>query len=176
MVNAAVIVDPLSGKIIATGIDQTFVRLPTNETISNCVNVSGQSAATLSFQPGGNSLGNIPDISKMLPTDVSRVSCFHLWQWTEARPNNPKEKCQGNFSWHPLRHATLVSIENAAARDRKLFPCLESQKNHPLQNGGVNDCSDNPTKRLKIQLSEVSIFNTFFSVNVIFFLQILVAF
>ncbi|KAI0513654.1 hypothetical protein KFK09_009684 [Dendrobium nobile] len=156
VVNAAVIVDPLGGKIIASGNDQTLFRLPTNETISNCINGSEQSATTFSFQHGGDSLGNIPEDSKskLLPCDFSRVSCMYPWRWTEPRSDNGKEKCDGNFSWHPLRHATLVSIENAAARDRQLFPCLEYQNNLPLRNG-VCDCSENnPIKRQKIQLSE----------------------
>ncbi|KAL0920246.1 hypothetical protein M5K25_009367 [Dendrobium thyrsiflorum] len=132
VVNAAVIVDPLGGKIIA-------------------------SATTFSFQHGGDSLGNIPEDSKskLLPCDFSRVSCMYPWRWTEPRSDNGKEKCDGNFSWHPLRHATLVSIENAAARDRQLFPCLEYQNDLPLRNGGVCDCSENnPIKRQKIQFSE----------------------
>ncbi|XP_028553006.1 tRNA-specific adenosine deaminase TAD3 isoform X3 [Dendrobium catenatum] len=106
---------------------------------------------------GGDSLENIPEDSKskLLPCDSSRVSCMYPWRWTETRSDNGKEKCDGNFSWHPLRHATLVSIENAAARDRQLFPCLDYQNNLPLRNGGVCDCSENnPIKRQKIQLSE----------------------
>ncbi|XP_020592632.1 probable inactive tRNA-specific adenosine deaminase-like protein 3, partial [Phalaenopsis equestris] len=156
VVNAAVIVDPLAGEIIATGNDQTFSGLPTIDTISNYVNGSEQLSSTSSFHPSGNSFGSIPDDSKskLLPCGLNSVSCIYPWRWGEVRPDNQKEKSQGNFSSHPLRHATMVSIENAAARDRQLFPCLESQKDLPLQNGGACDCSDkHPSKRQKI-LSE----------------------
>ncbi|KAK8955900.1 hypothetical protein KSP40_PGU007541 [Platanthera guangdongensis] len=150
VVNAAIIVDPVDGKVIASATDQTFSTFPTNETISNNINGSEQSAATSGKNLKGSEL-------KLLPCDFSRVSCLYPWRWTEPRPVNQNgyEKCQGNFSWHPLKHATLIAIENAAARDRQLYPCLESQKDQFIADGSVHDWSDNnPIKRQKIKLSE----------------------
>lgn len=150
VVNAAIIVDPVGGKVIASATDQTFSTFLTNETISSNVNGGEQSATTSGKDLKDSEL-------KLLPCDFSRVSCLYPWRWTKTRPANQHgyEKCQGNFSWHPLKHATLIAIENAAARDRWLYPCLESQKDQFLADGSVHDCSDSsPIKRQKIELSE----------------------
>ncbi|KAL4582021.1 hypothetical protein LXL04_006560 [Taraxacum kok-saghyz] len=42
------------------------------------------------------------------------VSCLNPWQWC----NENSSSC----SWHPLRHAAIVAIENSSERDRRLFP------------------------------------------------------
>jgi tRNA-specific adenosine deaminase 3 len=61
--------------------------------------------------------------------------------------------CQDDFLWHPMRHAAVVAIENAAERDRMLFP---SSTTEPKLNCYVANCSDDePAKRLKI-VTEVS--------------------
>jgi tRNA-specific adenosine deaminase 3 len=61
---------------------------------------------------------------------------------------------QDGFLWHPLRHAAVVAIENAAVRDRMLFPTSTIE---PELNGDVENCSDDePAKRLKI-VTEVSL-------------------
>ncbi|XP_010252376.1 PREDICTED: probable inactive tRNA-specific adenosine deaminase-like protein 3 isoform X2 [Nelumbo nucifera] len=71
-------------------------------------------------------------------------------QWKEKHQYAGK-----NYAWHPLRHAALVAIENAAARDRHLFPGLGNsglsiQVDHMQSSSIIN-----PAKRQKIP-SEVA--------------------
>lgn len=85
------------------------------------------------------------------------VACLNPRGWIEQRPYDQRlVNCGSNFSWHPLRHATLVAIENAAARDRKLFPNIASLVNNRDLNGGLeNDSNNGPAKRLKTEKLEV---------------------
>ncbi|KAI3874978.1 hypothetical protein MKW98_019551 [Papaver atlanticum] len=58
----------------------------------------------------------------------SGVACLYPWNWTEQN-----FVAAGNIdcSWHPLRHAALVAIEQASSRDKRLYPagseCFEDQ-------------------------------------------------
>ncbi|KAI3892602.1 hypothetical protein MKW92_037020 [Papaver armeniacum] len=47
------------------------------------------------------------------------VSCLYPWNWTEQN-----SAAAGNIdcSWHPLRHAALVAIEQASSWDKRLYP------------------------------------------------------
>jgi tRNA-specific adenosine deaminase 3 len=77
------------------------------------------------------------------------VSCINPFGWMKQRSIEQKSlPSQDGFLWHPLRHAAVVAIENAAERDRKLFPTSTIE---PKLNGDVENCSDDePAKRLKI--------------------------
>lgn len=47
------------------------------------------------------------------------ISCINPWGWMKKRTCEQKPlPCDGCFAWHPLRHAPMVAIENAAERDR----------------------------------------------------------
>jgi tRNA-specific adenosine deaminase 3 len=54
---------------------------------------------------------------------------------------------KGCFAWHPLRHAAMVAIENAAERDRMMFPSSTSITK-PDSNGNLENYNE-PAKRLK---------------------------
>ncbi|PKA58692.1 hypothetical protein AXF42_Ash008979 [Apostasia shenzhenica] len=143
-VNAAVIVDPSNKLIIASANDQTF-STPKNATFPICNNCCQKSVAT------SDKIAEI-SASNLLTNDISLVSCLYPWRWSESRPNgeNSQVKCEGLFSWHPLRHAVLVAIEYASERDKQLFPCLEPQKDHSISNICLSEYSNHiPAKRQK---------------------------
>nr|CAD1839807.1 unnamed protein product [Ananas comosus var. bracteatus] len=130
VVNAAVIVDSLSSEIIAKATDQTGVP-PTSllKICSNHLTVAGEahSASSMAEENG---------LAKQ------EVLC---------PPRNWLSHCT-----HSLKeHATLVAIENAAARDRKLFPNLGSLVSNRDLNGGLeNDSNNGPAKRQKTEKLE----------------------
>ncbi|KAG0485633.1 hypothetical protein HPP92_009712 [Vanilla planifolia] len=150
VVNAAVIIDPSNEQIVATANDQTFNGFATFE----------QSSSTV-FHPETikNHLGNSAECSelKFLQHDLSSVSCLYPWHWIKQQLdcNNSEEKCEQSSLCHPLRHAVLVAIENASARDRQLYPWVESQKNlSPLSDYICRSLESLPSKRQKTQTSE----------------------
>ncbi|KAI3761986.1 hypothetical protein L1987_52409 [Smallanthus sonchifolius] len=97
MVNAAVIVDPSTNEVIARARDQVYsCRRPINHEVKNHDNMLLISSA--------------PEEPKLL---YDGVSCLNPWGWSNQK------SCD---SWHPLRHAAIVAIEDSAARDRNLFP------------------------------------------------------
>jgi tRNA-specific adenosine deaminase 3 len=56
--------------------------------------------------------------------------------------------CDGHFAWHPLKHAPMVAIENAAKRDGTMFPSLTTITK-PYSNGNLEKyCDNEPAKRL----------------------------
>ncbi|KAL5716434.1 hypothetical protein ACHQM5_018123 [Ranunculus cassubicifolius] len=59
-------------------------------------------------------------------TDLHGVSCLSPWKWTDRQLEN-------GCSFHPLRHAALVAIENAAARDLHLYPGSGNIHDHSFQ-------------------------------------------
>lgn len=149
----------MSKQVIAYGSDQTF-SLPST-IISSCSHI-GQEPTNSSSQPGGNSPPNNGYlVSKLTPNKhkqpYHRVSCLHPWGWTELNPYDPKppEKCDSDYAWHPLRHAALVAIENAAARDRSLFPNPASSIKHSTSMDNLLQPDDIPSKRLKTNTPEV---------------------
>ncbi|KAI3846233.1 hypothetical protein MKX03_002799 [Papaver bracteatum] len=94
VVNAAVIVDPSIKQVIATANDQTCQAF---------------SASQLSASPE----------DARSDESYAGVSCLYPWNWTEQN-----SAAAGNIdcSWHPLRHAALVAIDNASSRDKRLYP------------------------------------------------------
>ncbi|KAJ0984933.1 hypothetical protein J5N97_003289 [Dioscorea zingiberensis] len=146
-VNAAVIVDPMSRQVIACGTDQTCLWPSTIN--GSCSNIGHEPTNASSQSEGNQSLRNGLD-PKLTPNECEQpyhlVSCLYPWGWTELSPDNPKPlvKCNGKYAWHPLRHAALVAIENAAARDRSLFP-------NPTSSVKPDDI---PSKRQKTNTTE----------------------
>ncbi|XP_020103130.1 probable inactive tRNA-specific adenosine deaminase-like protein 3 isoform X1 [Ananas comosus] len=157
VVNAAVIVDSSSSEIIAKATDQTG--LPPTSLLKICSNhltVAGEahSASSMAEENGlAKQEALCPPRNWLSPCthSLKGVACLNPRGWIEQRPYDQKlVNCGSNFSWHPLKHATLVAIENAAARDRKLFPNLGSLVNNRDLNGGLeNDSNNGPAKRLK---------------------------
>ncbi|KAK9054029.1 hypothetical protein SSX86_025105 [Deinandra increscens subsp. villosa] len=98
MVNAAVIVDPSTNEVIARACDQVYsCSCPINHEVTKTHdNMLLNSSAT--------------EEPKLL---YDGVSCLNPWGWSNQK------SCD---SWHPLRHAAIVAIEDSATRDRNLFP------------------------------------------------------
>ncbi|RZC63946.1 hypothetical protein C5167_025716 [Papaver somniferum] len=67
------------------------------------------------------------------------VSCLYPWNWTEQ-----DTAAAGNIdcSWHPLRHAALVAIEQASSRDKRLYPA------------GLEDFEDQATDQVDCTMSK----------------------
>ncbi|WOL05535.1 putative inactive tRNA-specific adenosine deaminase-like protein [Canna indica] len=160
--NAAVIVDPLRGQVIASAHDQTSYPCPLTFKTSargGCVDECG---VTIASQSDSNEFGNNQDNSVkkfalQKCNEYSGVSCLNPWGWTTQRAShqNSSGKSDNKFSWHPLRHAAIVAIENAAARDRELFPGLGSSESQSEPIDILPNPSDNcPSKRQKIQVFE----------------------
>ncbi|CAA0842601.1 Cytidine/deoxycytidylate deaminase family protein [Striga hermonthica] len=123
VVNAAIIVDPLTGKIIGSSCDLVQ---PCNF-ITNC---------SENFQEEQSSSNEEKHYS------YKNVSCLHPLGWLEKPPDLTSD------SWHPLRHAAIVAIENSAARDRLLFPLEGHSLVLDQENGEVS------LKRQKVEDDE----------------------
>ncbi|EOA33394.1 hypothetical protein CARUB_v10020409mg [Capsella rubella] len=105
-VNAAVIVDPLVRRIIASETDQVYASSAPHDKTS---------AETRSFKETGDICLN--DTLEKNNGSLSTVACLNPWQWC-LQPHDT-ENCS---HWHPLRHASMVAIESSSARDRHMFP------------------------------------------------------
>ncbi|XP_064987409.1 tRNA-specific adenosine deaminase TAD3-like isoform X3 [Musa acuminata AAA Group] len=129
VLNAAIIVDPISRQVIASANDQTC---PWPTTYKTSARYSCNDRCS----------------------DVcAGVSCLNPWGWTTQKQSSQSSsmKSESKRTWHPLRHAALVAIENAAERDRQLFPGPGSSESQSTPNGNPL-CADNcPAKRQKIQ-------------------------
>nr|DAD38875.1 TPA_asm: hypothetical protein HUJ06_013197 [Nelumbo nucifera] len=160
IVNAAVIVDPSVRQVIASAYDQTCYEHPSVNNTSG-TRFSCQPEICTALQSDANRVEmneqSILNRIDQCPLSYSGVSCLYPWQWKEKHQYAGK-----NYAWHPLRHAALVAIENAAARDRHLFPGLGNsglsiQVDHMQSSSIIN-----PAKRQKIP-SEVSVFFSVFT-------------
>ncbi|CAL5028840.1 unnamed protein product [Urochloa decumbens] len=136
--NAVIIVDPLSTQIIAKATDKTHQ----HDTSENKFFMKE------STDNNGNLLLPISFLSKCKSLNME-VSCINPWGWMKQRTMGKKPLPSENFfAWHPLRHAAMVAIENAAERDRLMFPSTSITK--PDSNGNLKNYNDNePAKRLK---------------------------
>ncbi|KAL6012289.1 hypothetical protein ACLOJK_002768 [Asimina triloba] len=166
VVNAAVIVDPSIRQVITSAYDQTCLWPPFTSQRSVESSECRGSADFMSIQPDANSLtSNGPfDSDYRSIGDIGAyagVSCLHPWRWAEqlpsAQPQPTPVKCGSSFLWHPLHHAAIVAIEQAAARDMKLFPSSEPSKCQASQNDDHLQLSSTnlPAKRQKTQVSVV---------------------
>ncbi|CAN6247773.1 unnamed protein product [Urochloa humidicola] len=145
--NAAIIVDPLNTQIIAKATDQTHQH-DTSESKFSGLKADDACSMNESTDNNGNLLLPISFLSKCKSLNME-VSCINPWGWTKQRTMGQKPlPSEGCFAWHPLRHATLVAIENAAERDRMMFPSTSITK--PDSNANLENYNDNePAKRLK---------------------------
>ncbi|TKV98910.1 hypothetical protein SEVIR_8G004800v4 [Setaria viridis] len=148
--NAAIIVDPSSMQIIAKATDQTH-KHDTSAEGNKLAEVKANDTFSLdeSTENNGNLLRPSSRLSKCNSLNME-VSCINPLGWTKQRTTEQKPlPCEGCFAWHPLRHAAMVAIENAAERDRMLFPS-STPITMPDSNGNLEDYLDNePAKRLK---------------------------
>ncbi|CAO2034242.1 unnamed protein product [Urochloa humidicola] len=150
--NAAIIVDPSSTQIIAKATDQTHQH-GTSESKFSGLKADDACSMSESTDNNDNLLLPISFLSECKSLNME-VSCINPWGWTKQRTMVQKPlPSEGCFAWHPLRHATLVAIENAAERDRMMFPSTSITK--PDSNGNLENHNDNePAKRLKTDTKE----------------------
>ncbi|KAF8641566.1 hypothetical protein HU200_067754 [Digitaria exilis] len=148
--NAAIIVDPSSMQIIAKATDQTHQH-GTSAERNKLAEAKEDNTCSLdeSTDNNCNLLQPSSFFSKCNSLNME-VSCINPWGWSKQRTAEQKPlSCEGSFTWHPLRHAAMVAIENAADRDRMMFPSSTSITK-PYSSGNLEDYSDNePTKRQK---------------------------
>ncbi|XP_047048417.1 tRNA-specific adenosine deaminase TAD3-like isoform X1 [Lolium rigidum] len=146
--NAAIVVDPSNMQIISKATDQIQLH-DTSLKANNCARVETDKSCSLpeAFEDKANAL--LLSSSRFCNGLDREVSCINPFGWMKQRSTEQKPlTSQDGFLWHPLRHAAVVAIENAAVRDRMLFP---TSTNEPELNGDVENCSDDePAKRLKI--------------------------
>ncbi|XP_078171560.1 cytidine/deoxycytidylate deaminase family protein isoform X2 [Carex rostrata] len=129
MRNVAIIVDPSNGQIISKARDEILPLLRSSEENDSSNSSNEETKSKWSENKG--------------------VACVNPWGWLEQSCHyHGVMPCESGFTWHPLKHAAIVAIENAAARDRQLFP-------NPSPCG--NTCYsefysvDGPAKRLKTE-------------------------
>uniref|UniRef100_A0A0D9XB83 CMP/dCMP-type deaminase domain-containing protein n=1 Tax=Leersia perrieri TaxID=77586 RepID=A0A0D9XB83_9ORYZ len=74
-----------------------------------------------------------------------------MFKRMKQRPSEQKSlPSEGDFSWHPLRHAAIAAIENAAERDKVMFPSTNSSAKRN-SDGNMEYYSVNESaKRLKV--------------------------
>lgn len=134
MVNAAIIVDPSNGQIISKARDEILPHLRSSEE-----NVS---------------LNSHNEGTKSKWSKNHGVACVNPWGWLEQScQDHAVMPCESGFTWHPLKHAAMVAIENAAVRDQQLFP-----SSSPCGNNCYSEfySDDGPAKRLKTEVLSFS--------------------
>lgn len=163
--NTAIIVDPSSMEIISKATDQTH-QLDGFLKRNRCVNVEADGAHYLAETTEDNEGRLLLSSSHVSHCLNLEVSCINSWGWTKQRSSEQKTlSSEGCFLWHPLRHAAVVAIENAAERDRMLFHTSTSPTTESNLNGVMENCSDNePAKRPKI-VTKVSPVTYIFAFN-----------
>ena len=151
MGNTAIIVDPSSMQIISKATDQTHQH-DAFQKRNRCVNVEADGGRSLAETAGANDGRLLLSSSHVRNGLNMEVSCMDPWGWTKQRSSEQKTlSSEGGFLWHPLRHAAIVAIENAAERDRMMFHTSTSPTTELNLNGDMENCSDNePAKRPKI--------------------------
>ncbi|KAM0931837.1 hypothetical protein ACQ4PT_000111 [Festuca glaucescens] len=141
--NAAIIVDPSSMQIISKAADQTHQHDASLKR-NTCVRVESDGASSLAETTEDNDRKFLLSSSHVRNDLKMEVSCINLWGWTEHRSSEQKTlPSEGGFLWHPLRHAALVAIENAAERDRMLLHTSTSSTTKLKLKGDMQACSDN---------------------------------
>ncbi|KAK9110890.1 hypothetical protein Scep_018409 [Stephania cephalantha] len=149
VVNAAIIVDPSVRQVIASACDQTCSsHAPTeNNNLETDCKESGIASSKCQVVETRETLASNRDYEQT--ESLSGVSCLYPWTWSERHRHN------GNsYSWHPLRHAALVAIEYAAARDRRLFPGSEHAHGQSIEGGHVPPSpKSSPAKKPKLHTS-----------------------
>lgn len=150
-------------QIIANGYDQTYPRPSTHATIAGRGCNDGCGVTTELDESSSSELVRSQNVAvrtfslNKCSNKSAGVSCLNPWGWTAQKPTNQNSLLRRKSAWHPLQHASLVAIENAAARDRKLFPGSGSSGCQPVIVDSLLCTSDKSlSKRQKIEVSEVS--------------------
>ncbi|XP_047075299.1 tRNA-specific adenosine deaminase TAD3-like isoform X2 [Lolium rigidum] len=142
--NAAIIVDPSSMQIISKAADQIHQHDASLKRNTR-VRVESDGASSLSETTEDNDRKFLLSSSHVRSDLKMEVSCINLWGWTKHRSSEQKRlPSEGGFLWHPLRHAAIVAIENAAERDKMLFHTSTSSTTKLNLKGDMQACSDNP--------------------------------
>ncbi|KAF0905066.1 hypothetical protein E2562_000873 [Oryza meyeriana var. granulata] len=149
--NAAIIVDPSTMQIIAKATDQTLQHDSLNS--NKCAELNSDSPFSMleaTEKKDSKLFLSSFHVSKCNILNME-ASCLNPWGWMKQRPSEQKSlPCEGDFPWHPLRHAAIVAIENAAERDKVMFPSINSLTK-PNSNGNMEYYSVNESaKRLKV--------------------------
>uniref|UniRef100_A0A0D3H3T7 CMP/dCMP-type deaminase domain-containing protein n=2 Tax=Oryza barthii TaxID=65489 RepID=A0A0D3H3T7_9ORYZ len=153
--NAAVVVDPSTMQIIAKATDQTLQHdsLKSNK----CAELNSDSpfsSLEVTEKKGSRLFLSNSNVSTCNSLNME-ASCLNPWGWMKPRPSEQKSlPCEGGFPWHPLRHAAIVAIENAAERDKVMFPSIISSTK-PNSDGNMEYYSVNESaKRLKVDRND----------------------
>ncbi|TYK30560.1 putative inactive tRNA-specific adenosine deaminase-like protein 3 isoform X6 [Cucumis melo var. makuwa] len=156
VVNAAVIVDPSVTQVIASACDHhiSFENASTS-------NVNGETSFEKSpkslcshFGSNGSIIhGTFPSSSSLekLKQSCADVSCLYPLRWVDQPLPHSSNSC----CWHPLRHAAIAAIESSAARDRRLFPTLETTGDKSVEMEHMGPLTK-LAKRQKIDLDNVT--------------------
>ncbi|KAK4388609.1 tRNA-specific adenosine deaminase TAD3 [Sesamum angolense] len=146
VVNAAVIVDPSTTQVVASSCDQVLPCYAPRENTSKGSCSSNQAEG--SSEVDATKLEKDPIFMVKASNEAKQsykdVCCLHPWGWLEQQSQ------VGPDSWHPLRHAAIVAIENSAARDRLLFPVSGQSPDFSQEDYKVFSPADSPLKRQKI--------------------------
>ncbi|OWM86932.1 hypothetical protein CDL15_Pgr015968 [Punica granatum] len=156
VVNAAVIVDPISSQVIASACDQVCHSHGSPARTSAEPRCYGQVAAisAKSDVNGRTDYDSLPQnaSSNYLEQKGAVVSCLSPWSWAK--------KCAHQSSsslWHPLRHAAMVAIESSAERDRQLFPGSGRSEDMVSEMDCAQYSAGSPAKRQKTEDLRVEI-------------------
>lgn len=145
LVNAAVIVDPSSGEIVASSCDEVLYQAALTNGSSKESCCSKEHKTTI--QSDAHEMENISS-SNDTKQSYMDVSCLHPWGWLEQQLHSSSD------SWHPLRHAAIVAIENSSARDRHLFPMNVRGADSVQEDHKVPTPTGSPLKRQKVKNDE----------------------
>lgn len=147
VVNAAVIVDPSTRQVIASSRDQVLPCDALTNATSSESGCSKQPEATTHYDADKMEKNPIL-LTKCSSNEANQsyknVSCLHSWGWLEQQSHLSYD------SWHPLRHAAIVAIENSAARDRLLFPLNDQDAEFAQEDYMVPSPTSSPLKRQKV--------------------------
>lgn len=147
VVNAAIIVDPSTKQVIARAWDKVFSQTTPSDQVSvgTCYLEQEEAFSSHSRVCNVDSLSSLNSnaSSTVARQSYSGISCLSPWKW--AMQKSPARFC------HPLKHAAMVAIENAATRDRHLFPGSGATADTVKQMENLNTFSTmSPMKRQKI--------------------------
>ncbi|XP_068653383.1 tRNA-specific adenosine deaminase TAD3 [Aristolochia californica] len=157
VVNAALIVDPSNRHVIASACDQTSLSpaMRNKSKMGSGSYTEQVEKAKIHFDVNEAEINENVCLNccngEPLPLD-SAVACLYPWYWTQYQLCENLVSSSGSiYPWHPLRHAAVVAIETAAARDRDLFPNLEVPKSQFNEIDQVKSPRlTSPAKRQKI--------------------------
>ncbi|KAK6130284.1 hypothetical protein DH2020_035956 [Rehmannia glutinosa] len=147
VVNAAVIVDPSTRQVIACSCDQVLSCDALTNSTSRESCCSKPPEATMQFDANKIEKDQIflfKCSTNEAKQSYKNVSCLHPGGWLEQQSHLTYD------SWHPLRHAAIVAIENSAARDRRLFPVKGQSSEYAKEDYEVSSPTGSSSKRQKV--------------------------